>query len=147
MAGFSDRTESDILQLWLANKAIAQVASTATSSAFTNTWVALHTADPGDTGTQGTNESTYAAYTRIAVARTTTGWATSTSAGNASPVAAINFPQNTATSTATFNYASIGWSSATTDGTIIASGSLNPAINLSQNVTPQLTTGSSFTLD
>lgn len=146
MAGFSDQTEAIITNAVLANKNLSTdlvVASTVTA----NLWMTLHTADPGDTGTAGVSEGGYAAYTRIAVARSTTGFACSTSAGNASPVATVSFPQVATTTTGTFTYAGIAMTSATTDGQIVAYGALSPSINFSQNVTPQITTGSSFTLD
>ena len=145
MAGFSDTTETNILSIYLTATAIANIADNAASSPSTAVWVSLHTADPGDTGTQGTNEASYTGYTRIAVSRTTGGW--TVASGAASPVAAITFPQATSTSTSTITHATIGMTSATTDGIIIASGTVSPNINISQNVTPNLTTGSSFTLD
>ena len=146
MAGFSDNYEADILNIYLAAKNLTTDLAIA-STTITSLWMGLHTADPGDTGTQGVSEGGYAQYTRIAVNRSTTGWAVSTSVGSASPVANIDFPQNTSTSTGTFTYGSIGITSASTSGKIIASGALSPSVNFSQNVTPRLTTGSSFTLD
>ena len=146
MAGFSDTYESNILKLILTAVAIANIADNTATSPATVLWGSLHTADPGDTGFQGTSESTYTGYTRISVARTTAGWSVG-AAGNASPVAAITFPQATSTSTSTITHAGIGMSSATTAGILIASGALSPTINIAQNVTPSLTTGSSFTLD
>lgn len=145
MAGFSNTFETSILQLLLNATAIANIADNAVSAPATNIWVALHTADPADTGTMGTNEVSYTGYTRIGVARTTGGWVVSS--GSASPVAAITFPQATSTSTGTITHASLGMTSATTAGAIIASGTVSPNINYGQNVTPSLTTGSSFTLD
>lgn len=145
MAGFSNTFETSILQLLLNATAIANIADNAASAPATNIWVALHTADPADTGTMGTNEVSYTGYTRIGVARTTGGWVVSS--GSASPVAAITFPQATSTSTGTITHASLGMTSATTAGSIIASGTVSPNINYGQNVTPSLTTGSSFTLD
>lgn len=148
MAGFSDTWEDNILKLILNATAISNFADNAATSPSTVVWVALHTADPGDTGTMGTNEASYTGYTRIAVARTTGGWSVGVStAGAANPVSAITFPQATSTSTSTITHASIGVTSATTDGAIIASGTVSPNINISQNVTPSLTTGTSFTLD
>lgn len=148
MAGFSDTTEDNILKLYLNATAISLIADNTATTPSTEVWVALHTADPGDTGTQGTNEAAYTGYTRIAVARTTGGWIVgSVAAGSAQPVSAVTFPQATSTSTSTITHASIGMTSATTDGVIIASGTVSPNINISQNVTPNLTTGSSFTLD
>lgn len=145
MAGFSDTFETSILQLLLNATAIANIADNAASSPSTSIWVALHTADPTDSGTQGSNEASYTGYTRIATARTTDGW--TVASGAASPVSAVTFGQATSTSTSTITHASLGMTSATTDGAIIASGAISPNINISQNVTPSLTTGSSFTLD
>jgi len=145
MAGFSDTFEDNILKLLLNATAISNIADNTATSPSTAIWVALHTADPGDTGTQGTNEASYTGYTRIAVARTTGGWVVAS--GSASPVSAITFPQATSTSTGTLTHASLGLSSATTSGIIIASGAISPNINYQQNTTPSITTGSSFTLD
>lgn len=138
--------ESDVLNLLLAAKAIANIADNAASSPNTVLWVSLHSADPSS-GQQGTSEISLAGYTRFSVARTTTGWSVSGSGpASASPVAAITFPQLTSTSTGTATHAAIGLSSASTGGKILANGTISPNINLSQNVTPQLTTASSFTL-
>jgi hypothetical protein len=142
---FSNTFETSILNLVLAAQNIDEIADNTATSATTELFVALHESDPGEAGTQGTNETSYTGYTRVAVARTTGGWAVSN--GSASPVSAITFGQATSTSTGTLTYASIGLTSSTTDGTIIASGAISPSINFSQNVTPSLTTGSSFTLD
>lgn len=145
MAGFSDTFENDLCKLIFNATAIGNVADNAASSPLTNLWVSLHTADPADTGTQGTNEGGYSQYTRISVARTTAGWVVTNN--SVSPVANIDFPQNTSTSTGTFTHASIGVTSSSTSGKILAAGTISPNINFSQNVTPRLTTASSFTLD
>lgn len=144
--GFGYQFASDITKLLFNATAIANIADNASASPSTNLWVSLHTADPGSTGTQGTNEGGFAQYARVGVARTTGGWTVSGSSGNANPVANIDFPQNTSTSTGTFTYAAVGMTSATTAGKIIASGALSANINYSQNVTPRLTTASTFTL-
>ena len=54
--------------------AIANLADNAASSPLTNLYVALHTADPGESGTQSTNEISYTSYARVAVARSSAGW-------------------------------------------------------------------------
>jgi hypothetical protein len=135
--------ESDILNLVLAGKPIS---SMATSAGSTVNWSALHTADPSS-GDQATSEVALTAYTRVSVNRSTTGWVVSqgTSNATASPVAAITFPMLTSTSTGTATHWSVGFTSNGT-GKIIASGAISPTIALGQNVTPQLTTGSSITL-
>ena len=139
----SDTLESAVLNLLLAAKPLANVFDNAASSPITDIWVALHTSDPGDTGTLGTNELAATAYTRIATTRSTAGWAVTS--GSASPVAAITFPTLTSTSTGTITHFSVGLTSATTGGTIIYHGTVTPNINFGQNVQPALTTGSSIT--
>jgi len=137
--------EGDLLNLFLCAKAIANIADNAAAAPSTATWISLHTADPSS-GTQATSEVSLTAYARVAVARTTAGWAVSGSGpASASPVSAITFPTLTSTSTATATHWSVGLSSAGA-GKLIGQGTLSPSINLSQNVTPQITTASSFTM-
>lgn len=145
MAGKSDTFENDLLQLIFNAVAVGNIADNAASAPLTSLWVALHTADPGDSGTQGTNEGGYAQYDRVAVSRTTTGWVVA--ANSVSPVAAVTFPQETATTTGTFTFASVGVTSGSTASKILYAGSLSPTINFGQNVTPSVTTGSSITED
>lgn len=140
----SDTYENDLLSLLLTATAIANVASsTGTASPITDIWAALHTGDPGDTGTQGTNESAYSGYTRIAVTRSTAGFVVS--GGSASPVAAITFPEAASTSTSTLTHCSFGAASASTGGKIFYSGEISPNINIGSGVQPRLTTGSAIT--
>lgn len=147
MAGKSDTFESQIMGLIFTGAAISQLALNASSSPLTALWFSLHTADPGDTGTQGTNETSYTGYTRIAVTRSTNGFIVSTGGGNVSPAASVTFPQATSTSTGTLTHFAIGFTSATTAGEILYAGSISPTINFGQNVTPSITTQSSFTED
>ena len=137
--------ENQLLNMLLAGKAIANVSATAGA---TVTWVALHTADPSS-GTQTTNEvssATFTGYARTSVDRSTGGWTASGSGpATASPNATITFPQLTSTSTGTAAYWSVGTSSSG-GGQIICNGPLTPSISLGQNVTPQITTGSSVTM-
>ena len=138
--------EADVLNLALCGIAISSMCA---SAGTTQLWSALHTADPTG-GNQGTNEvstTTFAGYSRIATQRSTAtgGWTVSGSGpATASPNSAITFGQLTSTSTGTATYWSIGHSSNGT-GKIYYSGALSPSINLGQNVTPQITTGSSVT--
>src|SRR4051812_47904717 len=106
MMGKSTTTSKNILKLILNATPWANIADNAASSPLTNVYVALHTADPGAGGTQGTSETTYTSYARVAVARTTGGW-TASSAASSSPVAAITFPAATG-GTATITHFSVG---------------------------------------
>jgi hypothetical protein len=119
-----------------------------TSGGTTLLWLGLHTADPADAGSTA-NEGGYTAYTRVSVNRSTTGWAVSSATGSGaatvSPVATISFPQVATTSTGTFTHASVYTSSNISSSGALYNGTITPNINFSQNVTPQLTTGSSIT--
>lgn len=138
-----DVFENDWLKLIFNATAIANIADNAATSPLTNLFVALHTADPGETGNQSTNETTYTGYGRVSVARTSGGW---TVTGNSvSPAATINFPQCTA-GTATITHVSVGV--ATSGATkVLYKGAVSPNISVSAGVTPQLTTSSAITED
>lgn len=139
----SNTTESAILVLVFNATAWANYADNASSSPQTNIHCALHTADPGDTGTMTTSEAAYTSYARVNVARTTGGW-TETS-GSVSPVANIDFPAGTGGS-GTASY----WSTGKTGGgatAILWSGTITPNVVLGNGITPRLTTASTITLD
>jgi hypothetical protein len=139
----SDVTETDILKLYFNAVSIANLADNAAASPVSTVYVGLHTADPGDAGTQSTSECTYGTYARVGVPRTPGGWTVSGSI--VSPVANITFP--TATSgTATVTHWSIGTASAGA-GTLWWSGTVTPNINVAVGVTPILTTASTIQLD
>ena len=146
----SNTYEQQVLALLLNGTAIANVADDAASSPLSQVWVGLHENDPGEAGTQGTNETTYTGYSRVAVTRSTAGFVISTggaSGASASPVANIDFPEATSTSTGTITHFSIGRTSAASTGDIFYKGTISPNINYGQNVTPRLTTASSIRED
>lgn len=140
--GKSTTTSNNLLKLLFNATAWANIADNAASSPNTNLYIALHTADPGAGGNQSTDEITYTSYTRVAVARTTSGW-TASSAASTSPVAAITFPAGTGGS-GTASYFSIGMLSSGA-GIILYSGTLTPNIVCGNGVTPSLTTASTIT--
>lgn len=139
----SNTTESAILVLIFNATAWANYADNAASSPQTNIACALHTADPADTGTQTTSETTYTSYARVSVARTTGGW-TETS-GSVSPVAAITFPAGTGGS-GTVTHFSTGKTGGGATA-ILWSGTVTPNIVTGNGITPQLTTATTITLD
>ena len=72
----SNASENDLLLLYFNNTNVANMGdatgvrgSTVAGSLF----VSLHTADPGETGTQSTSETSYTGYARVAVARSGAG--------------------------------------------------------------------------
>lgn len=142
MAGMGDTFENDTLNLIFKGTAIANIADNATASPLANLFVALHTADPGEAGTQSTNEANYTGYARVAVARGA-GW---TVTGNSvSPAANIQFPIATA-GTNTITHWSIGV--ATSGATkVLFSGTCAPSISVTNGTQPVITTASTITLD
>jgi len=142
----ADVTENNILKLYFNATAIANIADNAATSPITITAVALHTADPGDSGTQSTSEASYTNYARQTPARTTGGW-TASSAGSTSPVANIDYPAAGGAPSSNCTFFSVGkTSSGATD--IFWSGAISPAINVNAaGIIARLTTGSTITLD
>lgn len=141
MAGKSDTFENDWLKLIFQAAAIANIADNAATSPLTSLYIALHTADPTDSGVQNASEATYTGYARVSVARTAGGW---TVTGNSvSPVAAISFGACTA-GTNTITHWSVGVASSGATK-ILYAGTVTPSINVSAGVTPQLTTASTVT--
>ena len=106
-------------------------------NANTNLYVALHTADPGEAGSQTTSEATYTSYARVTVARSGVGWTVSSPAGVGTTVnaALIQFPQCTG-STNTITYVSIGTASSGA-GQILYSGALNASLAVANLIQPQ----------
>jgi hypothetical protein len=94
----SDQHESDSLKLYFQNIAAAGIGDAGglqPSAAAGSIWVGLHTADPGETGLQNTNEATWTNYVRVAVVRSAAGWVVSGSAPTqAANAALVTFPQS-----------------------------------------------------
>lgn len=139
----SNTTENAILDLIFSATAWANYADNAASSPQTNIHVALHTGDPGDTGTMSTSEATYTDYARVNVARST-GWSAA-SGGSVSPAATISFPVGSGGS-GTVTYFSTGKTGGGT-AAILWSGAVSPSIVTGSGVTPQLSTATTITLD
>lgn len=147
MAGKSNTFETDLLKLIFNGTAITGLAANATTGALTNLYVSLHTADPGDAGTQTTSEvttSAYIGYARVSVARSTTGWTVTD--GSVSPAAAITFPACTGGTGATITHFAVG-TAATGAGSILYAGTCTPSVAVTNGVTPQLTTATTITED
>lgn len=112
----------------------AGLQNSATAGSF---YISLHTADPGEAGTQTTSEATYTSYARVAVARSGAGW--TVSAANASNTAAVNFPACTG-GTNSITHFGIG-SDLTTAGNLFFKGALGAALSVSSGITPSFAIG------
>jgi hypothetical protein len=137
--------ENDLLALIFNATPIANIADNAASSPLESLYVSLHTADPGEGGSQTTSEISYTGYARVAVARTTTGWP-APSGGSISPGANIDFGAMTGGTGGTVTHFAIGTASSGT-GKILYKGTVTPNIAVTTGVTPRLTTATAITED
>jgi len=137
----SDVFENQLLQLIFNGTAIPNLAQNGVSP-LTQLFVALHTADPGEAGTQSTSEVNYTGYARVGVARTAGGWVVT---GNSvSPANNIEFGEMTAGTPGTATHASIG-TAASGAGTILYRGALSPSVAFNVGVIPRIRSTSTIT--
>ena len=127
--------ETAILNLVFANANAANIGdatglrgSTTAGSFF----ISLHTADPGEAGSQTTSEATYTGYARIAVARSGSGW--TVSGNSATNAAIITFGACTG-GTNTITHFGIG-SDLSGTGNLFFKGALTASLAVSSGVTP-----------
>lgn len=139
----SNAAESDLLKLIFQNTTFAGIGDATGlvgSGAAGSLYVALHTADPGETGDQTTSEAAYTSYARVAVARTSGGWTISgTGPTQAANAAAVTFPACTGSS-ATCTHFSVGRASSGA-GEILWSGALTSSLAVSNGITPSFAIG------
>jgi len=129
--------EADLLKLVFQAVAIANIADNAASGPLTNLYVTLHTGDPGEAGTQETSECDYTSYDRVAVVRTSSGWAIA--ANEISNVAAIEFPECTGGSN-TATHVGVG-TAVSGAGKLLYSGALSSSLAISNGITPSFAIG------
>lgn len=125
----SNTTENDILKMALQGTDPAWRAGT-------TLYLALYTADPGDTGTAITNEATYGSYARVALTKATAwtdGGSTFTNA------ALIQFPTCSSGTNTITHFGIVTTSSGA--GQIIYSGALSSSLSVSLNIQPQFSAG------
>jgi hypothetical protein len=105
-------------------------------------FLSLHTADPGETGTQATNEISYTGYARQSVVRGAAGFTVS---GSTVTLAANqDFPEMTGGTGGTVTFFAVGKSvSGATN--MLYSGSVTPTIAVALGVTPRLKLTTSVT--
>ena len=124
--------ENDLVALTF-NATLASHLGVLSSTGNANLYVALHTADPGEAGSQTTSECAYGSYARVAVARTSGGW--TVSGNQVQNTAVINFPECTSGSE-TVTHFSIGTLTSGA-GQILYKGALTASRNVSSGITLQ----------
>jgi len=105
-------------------------------------FLSLHTADPGEAGTQATNEISYTGYARQSVVRGPSGF---TISGSTVTLAAnLDFPEMTGGTGGTVTFFAVGKSvSGATN--MLYSGNVTPTITVAIGVTPRLKLTTSVT--
>lgn len=139
----SNYLENAIQALIFNGVGIANIADQASVSPLAVLYVSLHTADPGEAGTQATNEATYTGYARVAVNRDGTGW--QVTGNSVSPASNIDFPTGTGGG-GTATHFGIG-TAPNGAGTLLYSGTLTPNITMGNGITPRLSTTGTITED
>lgn len=136
--------ENSLLLLLFNATAIANIADNAASSPLTNLYVSLHTADPGEAGSQTTSEISYTGYARVAVARSGSGW--TVTANSVSPAAEIAFTVSSGGTGGTVTHFGVGTASSGA-GVLLYSGTVSPNFVVASGVTPKLSTATAITED
>lgn len=136
----SNAFENELLLLIFNNTDIANIGDAAglqNSAAAGSLFVALHTADPGEGGTQATSEATYTGYARVGVARSGAGW--TVSGNGVTNAAAVTFGECTA-GTNTITHFSVGKETSGSTA-ILYSDALTAPLAVSALITPEFAAG------
>jgi hypothetical protein len=138
----TDNFENDLSLLFFNATTWDGVAENDTTSPVTNWQLSLHTASPGESGNQTSNEIAYTSYARVARARSGAGF---TVTGGSTVLAAnADFPAGTGGS-GTATHMGLGTASSST-GRLYLLGTVTPNIVTGNGVTPRLTTSTAFTV-
>lgn len=138
MASKSDSFENELLAYIFNSVAIPTLG--------TDLWVALHTANPDEGGSQTTSEATYTNYQRVNLTRAnSTQWTVAGSQVN--PANQIDFPTAGAGPSNTITHFSIGKAGPTGASQTLYYGPVTPNIAVSEGVTPSLTEATQVTED
>ena len=137
MTNAAEQAFLDLLFLNIDWANIGDASGLQNSAAAGSFYISLHTADPGESGDQTTNETNYTSYTRVAVNRTAGGWTrTGSTISNA---ATISFPTSTGGSS-TITHFGIGTDSTST-GNLLMKGTLSASLLVTTGIQPQFSTG------
>ena len=140
----SDSSESNIAKLIFQNigwAGVGDATGLVPSTVAGSLYIALHSADPGEAGTQATSELTYTGYARVAVVRSAVGWTLSGTAPTQVANAAIAlFGAMTAGGPQTATHFSIGKTvSGATE--IVTSAALGAPLIINNGTAPQFAIG------
>ena len=123
---------------------VGDASSVLGTGTLNNLYFALHTSDPTAAGNQTTNEAAYTGYSRVAVARTTSGF--NVSGNSVNLVSNVTFPSCSANPGNPVTYFSIG-TAASGAGSILYSGTLTPSVSMAVGTTPSITTAANLVVE
>ncbi len=136
----TNAAEADLLELIFLNVDFAHIGNInglRGSTSAGSFYISLHTADPGESGNQTTNEASYTGYARVAVARSGSGFTLTTS--TISNTALVQFAQCTGGSN-TLTHFGIG-TDLSGSGNLIFKGALTSSLSVSNGIQPQFAAG------
>lgn len=137
----ADTYESDVLAILFTATALANVWDNAASSPITNLYIGLHSSNPAEADDQTTNELSYTGYSRVAVARSGSGW--TVASGAVDNDAAITFGACTGGGPQTAAYFTVGRDSSGT-GKIFYTGQITTpsgGLIINTGITPEFAAG------
>ena len=141
----TNAVETAILNLIFKGTTWANVADNAASSPYTEFYVSLHTGDPGEAGSQTTNEAAYTGYVRVSIDRNGTDW--TVSGNTAENASTLTFGKCTASPGNAITHVAIG-SDSSGAGTLLLSNALSSSLTMAVGVTPLFEAGGlKFTCD
>lgn len=140
MTAKTDAFENALMQLIFQNANFALVGDATGIRGSTTAgqlFLSLHTADPGEAGTQSTSEVAYTSYARVGINRASGAGGFTVTGNSVSPATQpTNFPAATGGS-ATATHFGIGTASSGA-GVLLYKGALSASIVISSGVTPQI---------
>lgn len=137
MTNAAEQAFLDLLFLNIDWANIGDAAGLQNSASSGSFFISLHTADPGESGDQTTNETTYTGYARVGVVRTAAGWTRSVS--TISNAARISFPQSTG-GVSVVTHFGIGTDSSGT-GNLLMKGALTASLTVVSGIQPEFVIG------
>lgn len=141
----TNATETAILSLIFTATAWADMAENDTSSPQTSFHISLHTASPGEAGSQDTSEVAYTGYARVEVTRDGTGW--TVTGGSVTNDAELTFGQCTASPGSDITHVGLGKASSGA-GTLLLFATLDSPITMQVGTVPVFSIGElEFTCD
>lgn len=137
--------DTNLLALVFTNQAASNIGDSAglqPSASAGSLYIALHTADPSSSSTQGANECTYTGYARVPVPRTTSDW--TVSGASVTPQNPITFGTNTGSTSDTATHFSVG-TDTSGSSELLWCGPISPTLTVNPGDTPELTISTNVT--